>query len=199
MKSLEFFKPTLVTTLAIVLAWLPSIRPAQAGYIVTLQQVGPNVVATGSGAINLTGLTFFNRHQRIQSRDIPGAGVQAGGSIVTGPTSSSVDLYYRATWTDEFRERWRQRLPAVAAATWSGYSRYMLIFKRPLSHCSKGLCLRYFSIEQRDLQRQDYCNFRRNTGYLRMDVGNRTEPKLHATNPSGESDADTNANGMVVT
>ena len=58
MKSLEFFKPTLATTLAIVLAWLLSVRPAQAGYTVTLQQVGPNVVATGSGAIDLTGLTF---------------------------------------------------------------------------------------------------------------------------------------------
>jgi hypothetical protein len=32
--------------------------PAQAGYIVTLQQVGPNVVATGTGAIDLTGLSF---------------------------------------------------------------------------------------------------------------------------------------------
>jgi hypothetical protein len=93
MKSLEFFKPTLVTTLAIVLAWLPSIRPAQAGYIVTLQQVGPNVVATGSGAINLTGLTF--QSDGVFSPEIlPGAGVQAGGGILTGPTSSSVDLYF---------------------------------------------------------------------------------------------------------
>jgi hypothetical protein len=50
--SLEFFKPTLATTLAIVLAWLPSVRPAQAGYTVTLQQVGLDVVATGSGAID---------------------------------------------------------------------------------------------------------------------------------------------------
>jgi hypothetical protein len=57
-KSLEFFKPTLATTLAIVLAWLLSVRPVQAGYTVTLRQVGPDVVATGSGAIDLTGLTF---------------------------------------------------------------------------------------------------------------------------------------------
>jgi len=59
-KSLQFFKPTLATALAIVIAWLLSVRPAQAGYIVTLQQVGPNVVATGSGAIDLTGLTFYS-------------------------------------------------------------------------------------------------------------------------------------------
>src|SRR5882762_7275194 len=59
-KSLKFFKPTLATTLAIVLACLPSVRPAQAGYTVTLQQVGLDVVATGSGAIDLRGLTFSN-------------------------------------------------------------------------------------------------------------------------------------------
>jgi len=33
------------------------VRPAQA-YTETLQQVGANVVATGRGAIDLTGLTF---------------------------------------------------------------------------------------------------------------------------------------------
>lgn len=33
--------------------------PAEAGYIVSLAQVGSNVVATGSGTINLSGLTFF--------------------------------------------------------------------------------------------------------------------------------------------
>src|SRR5205823_9287634 len=59
-KSLEFFKPTLATTLAILLAWLLSVRPAQAGYTVTLQQVGFDVVATGSGAFDLRGLTFSN-------------------------------------------------------------------------------------------------------------------------------------------
>jgi hypothetical protein len=94
MKSLEFFKPTLVTTLAIVLAWLPSIRPAQAGYTVTLQQVGTDVVATGSGTINLTGLTFFQFDGVFSPEILPGAGVQAGGGILTGPTSSSVDLYF---------------------------------------------------------------------------------------------------------
>jgi hypothetical protein len=33
-------------------------RPARAEYIVTLKQVGPDVVATGSGAMDLTGLHF---------------------------------------------------------------------------------------------------------------------------------------------
>jgi PEP-CTERM motif len=31
--------------------------PARAGFIITIDQVGPDVVATGSGSINLTGLT----------------------------------------------------------------------------------------------------------------------------------------------
>src|SRR4051812_38936862 len=35
-----------------------SVRPAQA-YTVTLEQIGSNVVANGSGPINLTGLTRF--------------------------------------------------------------------------------------------------------------------------------------------
>ena len=33
--------------------------PAQAGYMVTLEQVGTDVVATGSGTIDLTGLMPF--------------------------------------------------------------------------------------------------------------------------------------------
>ena len=40
-----------------VTAPLFCVRPAQA-YTVTLQQMGSNVVANGSGAINLTGLTL---------------------------------------------------------------------------------------------------------------------------------------------
>jgi hypothetical protein len=36
------------------------VQPTQA-YAVTLEQVGSNVVATGSGALNLAGLTFGNQ------------------------------------------------------------------------------------------------------------------------------------------
>ena len=46
-----------LTVCAIAVMSLFSVRPAQA-YSVTLQQVGSNVVATGSGPIDLTGLTF---------------------------------------------------------------------------------------------------------------------------------------------
>jgi hypothetical protein len=91
MKLLEFFKPILATTLAIVLTWLLSVRPAQAGYTVTVQQVGPDVVATGSGPLDLAGLS-----------NLGGSGLglassaQIGpdsGTIVTGPTRTTNDKY----------------------------------------------------------------------------------------------------------
>ena len=63
------------------------VRPVQA-YTVTLQQVGSNVVANGSGAINLTGLSFPIPTPML-------AVVNAGdGVIITGPHGSGlVDLY----------------------------------------------------------------------------------------------------------
>ena len=57
-KSVPLRKFSLATALAIVIASVFSIRSAQANYTVTLQQVGPDVVATGGGAIDLTGLSF---------------------------------------------------------------------------------------------------------------------------------------------
>jgi hypothetical protein len=68
------------------------------GYTVTLQQVGPNVVATGNGPINLTGLTFsqsFSENPLIK----PGGG---GTAIFTGPISSSVDAYVEPSGPTSF-------------------------------------------------------------------------------------------------
>ena len=53
----KLIQPAVATALAIVIAWGLSAQPARAGYIVTVQEVGANVVATGTGAIDLTGLT----------------------------------------------------------------------------------------------------------------------------------------------
>ncbi len=48
---------SLITPLCATIASLLIMgSPAQAGYIATLKQVGPNVVANGSGALDLTGL-----------------------------------------------------------------------------------------------------------------------------------------------
>src|SRR5262249_23636447 len=60
---------------------------AQASYIVTMQQVGPDVLATGSGPIDLTGLTFV-RATRDFSYIAPGS-----GNIVTGTFAAFIDDY----------------------------------------------------------------------------------------------------------
>src|SRR6476620_10638048 len=83
--------------IALVFACLGIRQSAQAGYVVTLHQVGPDVVATGSGAINLTGLTFSQSGSVNPS--LRGARVApvASSFIYTGATSSSVDFYSGAT------------------------------------------------------------------------------------------------------
>jgi hypothetical protein len=53
---------------------------AQAGYVVTLEEVGSNVVATGSGPIDLTGLTFLSSGNS-QAFIVP-----ARALTITGPT-----------------------------------------------------------------------------------------------------------------
>ena len=60
---------------------------AQAGYVVTLQEVGSDVVATGSGPIDLTDLTFV-RSDAATPRIWPALGI-----IRTGPPVASVDVY----------------------------------------------------------------------------------------------------------
>ena len=56
--SLQILKPVVAATVAIVIINGLSVQPARANYIVTLEQVGSNVVATGTGAIDLTGLSL---------------------------------------------------------------------------------------------------------------------------------------------
>jgi hypothetical protein len=63
-----------------------SVRHAQADYVVTLQQVGPNVVATGSGSIDLTGLTPAGTVQNDIGQLIPN-----GPTVLVG--SGNNDLY----------------------------------------------------------------------------------------------------------
>jgi hypothetical protein len=86
--SLKLFQPAVAAALAIVIASGLSVRSAQAGYIVTLEQVGPNVVATGSGVFDLTGLFFFF-NASVLSQIGPSAAL-----IYTGPTTvQPVTLY----------------------------------------------------------------------------------------------------------
>src|SRR6516162_5994902 len=74
-----------------------SVQPAQA-YTVTLEQVGSNVVATGSGPINLTGLTFDGT----SSGGTTGITPNLGG-IFTGPTSGLMaDVYLGVSGPSNF-------------------------------------------------------------------------------------------------
>src|SRR5215813_1283838 len=76
-----------LTLFATAVTSLFSVQPAQA-YTLTLEQKGSNVVANGSGAINLTGLSHS---------DSPGGTrpcIKAEeGTIVTGPRGVSFDVY----------------------------------------------------------------------------------------------------------
>jgi hypothetical protein len=86
---IPFLLPLVCAATAALLSLAPA---AQAGYIVTLTQQGSNVVATGSGAIDLTGLTFdFQAGQ--DSRMQPNAGRIATGALNPLILEAVVDLY----------------------------------------------------------------------------------------------------------
>ena len=72
-----------LTLFGIGVTSLFSFQPAQA-FTITLEQVGSNVVVAGSGAINLTGLTFAG------GAAIGGGGIEASaGQIITGSPGSA--------------------------------------------------------------------------------------------------------------
>jgi hypothetical protein len=62
---------------------------AQAGYVVDLTQQGSNVVATGSGAIDLTGLFSFGGSTSLSSELNPNS-----PAILTGPAGASSVVAY---------------------------------------------------------------------------------------------------------
>jgi len=64
--------------------------PAHAGHIVTLTQVGVNVVATGSGSIVLAALRLFSP-QVVSAQSVIGPN---GGLITTGPVSQTPTTTY---------------------------------------------------------------------------------------------------------
>jgi hypothetical protein len=69
--------------------------PAQAGYVVTLTQEGGDVVATGSGPIDLTGLSF------VTSGSATSGMLPLGGEITTGGPAGA-DLFSGFTGPGSF-------------------------------------------------------------------------------------------------
>jgi hypothetical protein len=84
--------------------------PAQAGYVVTLTQEGTDVVATGSGPIDLTGLSF-NFPSGAAAFISPDS-----GAIFTGP-SSTEGVYTGFTGPGSFGSGGAGSLPAAPAVT----------------------------------------------------------------------------------
>jgi protein with PEP-CTERM/exosortase system signal len=84
-----------LTLFAIAVTSLFSVQPAQ-GFTMTLQQVGSNVVANGSGAINLTGLTLDDLFS-------PVAGVVGSSGIINmGQSAVNVPGYFGFTGPSNF-------------------------------------------------------------------------------------------------
>jgi len=72
--------------------------PAQAGYIVTLQEVGSDVVATGGGEIELNGLFFQDIFSGQESLILAGVGI-----IITDPAvPNTIDVYLGMTGPEGF-------------------------------------------------------------------------------------------------
>ena len=62
--------------------------PAQAAYTITIEQVGSDVVATGSGSINFDALAVYGDELDISL-------IAAGdGAVIVGPTAPTDDTYY---------------------------------------------------------------------------------------------------------
>jgi PEP-CTERM motif len=77
-------------------------RPAQAGYVVDLTQEGPNVIATGSGPIDLTGLTFVSGGDHSGPEVTPYDEDPLNVSILTGPLGQLLHIYEGLTGPASF-------------------------------------------------------------------------------------------------
>jgi hypothetical protein len=102
-----------------------SVRPAQA-YTVTLEQVGSDVVANGTGAINLTGLTFFSGDFVVPQMNASFGAILTGqvlGGVVTGYTGYTGPTSFGAFFS-----------PPLAAETLS-------VFRAVLAHftCQRAM------------------------------------------------------------
>jgi MYXO-CTERM domain-containing protein len=74
------------------------VSPAQAGYVVTLTEQGGDVVANGSGPIDLTGLVFVSELE-VSSLVQPSSATIATGPPIDGVTA---DAYFTVTGPSSF-------------------------------------------------------------------------------------------------
>lgn len=81
-------KKSLIPTLAFLALSLLGAVPARAAFTLTLQQVGANVVVTGSGSLNVSALTLM-QNLTTTAFTYPDAGV-----LINGPTGQIPFSYY---------------------------------------------------------------------------------------------------------
>jgi hypothetical protein len=81
-----------------------SATSAQAGYIVTLSQEGPNVVGTGSGTIDTTDLTLL-RSVNNTGFGLIGPGHRGDSNRADGHYSRGSNRVHGLHWTNKFWER----------------------------------------------------------------------------------------------
>ena len=99
-----FVRPAWAAALAVVITCGLSVRTAQAGYIVTLQEVGPDVVGIGAGPIDFSGLTPGSTGTPPAQLDPGLAIIVTGSSIptrtysgISGPTSFGDPIFNLAS------------------------------------------------------------------------------------------------------
>jgi hypothetical protein len=91
-------RTAILAAIVLLIGLGPSAPPAQAGFIVTVLQQGANVVATGSGTLDLTDLTFFGLGEGFLALMAPNE-----GTLQTGPaTLDNGDIYHGVTVTTTF-------------------------------------------------------------------------------------------------
>jgi hypothetical protein len=98
-----------LTLFGIAVTSLFCVRPAQA-YTVTVQQMAANVVANGSGAFNLTGLTFFSGDFVVPQMNAS-FGAILTGQVLGGWSQDTLDSLDRRVSAPGafFRHHWQRR------------------------------------------------------------------------------------------
>jgi len=88
-KDMRLEKPIgRAAALGIVVGCGRSVPPAEAAYVVSIEQVGSDVVGTGSGSIDFDALALYG--DELDSSLI----AASGGALIIGPTTPTDDAYY---------------------------------------------------------------------------------------------------------
>lgn len=96
----RYFAPLVATFLALFAVTCP---PAQAAYVAAIDEIGPNVFATGSGSLNITGLVLISSSATFAFvRGASGSLIFAGGAFdayrgISGPANFGSGLQFNAS------------------------------------------------------------------------------------------------------